>query len=623
MRFRPDIEGLRAVAIIPVVLYHITSDLLPGGFIGVDVFFVISGFLISKIIIDGIETESFSLVAFYRNRMRRIFPALFFMLIVVSVAATVILFPLALKDFGEALAATVFFVSNYRLPGYFDEASELKPLLHAWSLAVEEQFYILFPFVLLATKRWLGGRYIAVLSGCLLISVMLCAWLVRSHPNAAFYFGPTRAFEFLIGALLTLGVLPNLRDTRTREIAGAAGIGLILFSAFAFDNSTSFPWPGALVPCVGSALVIHSGQTPTSFVAKILSLSPVRFFGAISYSLYLWHWPILSLTKNYSLGELDPISATFSVFLAIVIAIVSWRFIEQPFRRHSSPMNFFSAGISIAGIVAIAVVMIVSGGFPRRYSTEARRLFKYYDDFNPRRSSCHGGSDNPISYVKNCYYGGNTAQSMVAIWGDSHGAELSAALGGAMGPHGSVMEITSSSCPPALHFSTQDRPDCAAHNLEAFEHLTNDHRIRTVLLIAYYSAYLGDWPIFRAGFEEAVAGLIASGKQVILIYPTPRFPYPVPGALGLTVSRGFPADSYRIPLARYQKENAQVIAELNSVASRYLLKRVMTADVFCKQQFCSPFDGRNPLLFDDNHMSMSGAQLLARAALPLVLSSLQ
>jgi len=196
-------------------------------------------------------------------------------------------------------------------------------------------------------------------------------------------------------------------------------------------------------------------------------------------------------------------------------------------------------------------------------------------------------------------------------------------LGEAMGRDQSVMEVTSSSCPPALDFSTQERPDCAAHNRDAFEHLIRDQRVRTVLLIAYYSAYLRDWSIFQTGFEKAVAGLVASGKQVILIYPTPRFPYLVPAALGLTVSRGFPAGSYRIKQSRYQGENAQVIAELDSVAVKYSLKRVITGDVFCKQQFCTPFDGHNALFFDDNHLSISGARLLAIAAVPVVVSSLQ
>lgn len=625
MKFRSDIEGLRAVAIIPVVLYHTNASLVPGGYVGVDVFFVVSGFLISRIILEDVTRGSFSYLTFYRRRIRRIFPALFFMLLVVSAAAFIILPPAALIEYGQTLVATAFFVSNmefYRLSGYFGGAAELKPLLHTWSLAVEEQFYIFFPIVLLATRRWLSSRFGIVIVACAITSFFFCGWLEMRHPNAAFYFGPSRAFELMVGAVLALDQLPKLTNRFSQEIVGTAGLGAIMISAFGFDHTTSFPVPGALPPCIGAAAIIYSGQTAETAMANFLSLRPIRFFGSISYSLYLWHWPLLSLARNYFLNPLTPFQTSCAVALAIAMAVFSRQLIENPFlsEERRTKSIFGPAGAVTIGVAAFGVVLFLGAGIPERFSPYALRLFGYSGDFNQRRSECHDEPNHVIPYDRNCYFGTSRARAVVAVWGDSQGAELSVALGDAVAPALSVMEITSSGCPPAVGFNSAEMPTCAAHNQETVINLVHDGRIRDVLLIARYSAYdqSGKWPSFKRGFEKAISELSASGKRILVIYPVPGFPRSVPETIGMMVSRGLPPGSYKLDLASYRAENAAAIEELNAVTAKFHVRGVGTQNILCGKQYCSTYDGRDVLYFDDSHMSVSGARKLAAAIKPLL-----
>jgi peptidoglycan/LPS O-acetylase OafA/YrhL len=625
VKFRSDIEGLRAIAVVPVVLYHASHRLVPGGYIGVDLFFVISGFLISKIILDEVVDGSFSYSSFYRRRIRRIFPALFFMLGVTSLAALVVLSPAALTEFGMTLGATALFVSNIafnRLSGYFGGAAELKPLLHTWSLAVEEQFYIFFPVLVLTTKRWFRGQYLIVIFTCCVISFLLSVWLLRRDPQAAFYLGPTRAFELLIGAIVALNALPQILSPIVRDIVAALGMAMIAVSAFTFDQATAFPGLRALLPCLGGAAVIYAGQSGQSTVGKFLSLPALRFIGAISYSLYLWHWPVLVLARHYFLADLTPIQSACCVLFALGLSIVSWHLVEQPFRARANRDKpiFVMAGAAMAGALALAAAPSLTNGFPDRFSTEALRLFRYGDDFNHRRPQCHGLADNNIAYADNCVFGPLGNRTVVAVWGDSHGVELAVALEEVIGTGFSTMEVTSSACPPALDFNTKESPKCAAHNKDTLVGLSQDERIDVVILVAKYGHYVapGLWPAFQRGFEEAISALVSSGKRVIVVYPVPVYARPVPETLGMMVARGQRPESYQLSVSKYREANAVAIAELNSLTAKYRLQSIATEDVFCSRSECTPYEGGDVLYWDDNHLSVSGAKKLAAAIKPLL-----
>ncbi len=299
-KYRPDIDGLRAVAVIPVVLFHTGLEFFSGGFVGVDIFFVISGYLISNIILNDISKNKFSILTFYERRIRRIFPALFVVLLLTLCAAMLILLPKELKYFGKELFAATFFYSNYQYMfslGYAAPAAETKPLLHLWSLAVEEQFYIIFPVYLYLASRfsrnWLG----VVTAALTLLSLAYGVMLVASNPEPAFFSTPARAWELMLGAMLAIFPRKTLAPQGVAELLTAAGLGAIVYAIFFYSSVTPFPGAAALAPCVGAALIIYVGESNPSYAGRLLSTGWFRYPGLISYSLYLWHWPMLVFIK--------------------------------------------------------------------------------------------------------------------------------------------------------------------------------------------------------------------------------------------------------------------------------------------------------------------------------------
>ena len=266
-----------------------------GGFIGVDVFFVISGFLISSVILREIETESFSLKEFYRRRIRRILPALMVMMLVTAVVNSYYMLPSQLYAVAKSLLAATFSLSNFYFlstSGYFSSNAD-KPLLHTWSLAVEEQFYILFPLFLLFLRRFFPNRFKSAILSVAAVSFVLSVWVVHKSPTAAFYLPTTRAWELLLGTMLAIDVFPRVETALGRNLLSATGLLAILIPGFTYTGSVPFPGASALVPCAGAAFIIAAGETGSSIVGRLLSLKPIVFIGLISYSLYLWHWPII------------------------------------------------------------------------------------------------------------------------------------------------------------------------------------------------------------------------------------------------------------------------------------------------------------------------------------------
>ncbi len=293
MKHRSDIDGLRAIAVIPVVLFHAGVRHVAGGFIGVDVFFVISGYLITTILLEDIRRDRFSIAAFYQRRARRILPALFAVLLFASLAAYKLLLPNDAYEYGRSLLATLGFISNIafsRQMGYFDAPAEMKPLLHTWSLAVEEQFYILYPLFLFLVTRYFRKRYAVAIGSVLALSLAYSIGRSDTQAATSFYLPTTRAWELLIGGLLAIQSLPKLRHQLSANLLGFFGLGLISYSVFAFSAATPFPGYHALFPCVGAALIIYSGMAVEPLVGRVLSAKPLVFVGLISYSLYLWHW---------------------------------------------------------------------------------------------------------------------------------------------------------------------------------------------------------------------------------------------------------------------------------------------------------------------------------------------
>jgi peptidoglycan/LPS O-acetylase OafA/YrhL len=295
LAYRPDVDGLRAVAVLLVIASHFRTR-LTGGYIGVDVFFVISGYLISSVILSELDSGRFSILNFYERRIRRIFPAMLAMMAVTTFLVYCFFVPVEVEGYARSLLAALFSSSNFLFwheAGYFAAPSEFKPLLHTWSLAVEEQFYIFFPVFLILIRRFFPRRLKEAILCIAAVSLLAAVITMQHDATAAFFFAPLRAWELLIGTTISQHYVPAIRSAISRNIASAGGFLLILVPAIAYTSATPFPGLAAIPPCLGAALIIASGELGSSFVGRILSCRPVVFVGLISYSLYLWHWPIL------------------------------------------------------------------------------------------------------------------------------------------------------------------------------------------------------------------------------------------------------------------------------------------------------------------------------------------
>jgi len=329
MRYRNDIDGLRAVAVVPIVLYHAGLTWISGGFIGVDVFFVISGFLITSIMLGDIQAGRFSVVGFWGRRIVRIFPALFVMLAAVMVAGCVFLFPGDLRSLAASAAAAAAFVSNLWFEftaGYFGPAAETLPLLHTWSLGVEDQFYIVHPLLIAAVHRFAPNRLKAVLTVTALASFGLGLALSISMPVHAFYGLPGRVWELGLGALVAADAAPKIATKSGRDAAAIGGLALIALGYAAIRPTSLFPVPWAVLPALGAALIIAYGDGAVT--TRLLAARPMRWIGAISYSLYLWHWPIITFWRLRHDITLTPADTAVVVGLSVAVAWVSYRLVE-------------------------------------------------------------------------------------------------------------------------------------------------------------------------------------------------------------------------------------------------------------------------------------------------------
>lgn len=338
MRYRPEIDGLRAIAVLPVILFHAGFEVFSGGFVGVDIFFVISGFLITSILIEELERGDFSVLRFYERRARRILPALFVVMAACLPFAYLWMLPAQLEDFAQSLVAVVFSVSNvlfWREDGYFAAAAELKPLLHTWSLGVEEQYYLLFPAFLLMFWRIGRSRVLFIVMAMALLSLGAAELGWRYKPSAAFYLAPTRAWELFAGSIC--GFLTVGRGPQSSNAASLAGVALIGFSIFSYDSTTPFPGLYALAPVVGTVLVIVFAA-PATVVARVLSKPPFVGVGLISYSAYLWHQPLFAFARLRSLAEPGPVLMATLACVALALAWVTWYFVEQAFRKRPVPL---------------------------------------------------------------------------------------------------------------------------------------------------------------------------------------------------------------------------------------------------------------------------------------------
>lgn len=476
MQYRPEIDGLRALAVIPVILFHAGFAYFSGGYVGVDIFFVISGYLITTIIVDDLKKDRFSIKHFYERRMRRILPALYLVCFCAIPVAFFVLLPSDLSKFGESLFSIPLFMSNFLFwseRGYFGQAIDLKPLVHTWSLAVEEQFYIFYPlllFILYKLRHFISVTLLLIIA---FISFFASWYVTQIHFETAFYLPFTRAWELLAGALCALYVYEN-KTVRAfprglRELLSLLGVGLIVYAILIFDSNTPFPGVYAMVPVIGAALLLVFSSHLT-YSSRFLAHKTFVGFGLISYSLYLWHQPIFAFFRHFNLDQDYSLAATFPLILAL--SYLSWRFVENPFRKASlvsSKAVFLSSALGGVLIIAIGATLYLNNGFVERYSQNDQALLKQFatiENYNQARFN-----SLQLSKFK------SNGKKKIFLTGDSHAKDL-------------LNVLFEGGMDRQFEFSTkQINAECGNLYLQRnFDHFIPANRIERCRFIGWYDA---------------------------------------------------------------------------------------------------------------------------------------
>jgi len=644
--YRPDIDGLRAVAVVAVVLFHAGLGGISGGFVGVDVFFVISGFLITSIIRREQEKEAFTLAGFYERRARRILPAFFGVLIFCLIAGPLLMRPWDLADLGRSMKYALGSVSNIFFSrvttDYFGADVETMPLLHTWSLGVEEQFYIVIPLLMLQLARGANrdrmrrGVFIAVA----IASFAWSAWLVQRDRSLCFYLLPSRAWELALGGLLALYPAPAM-NAAVRNILSSAGLLMILAAVVFFSAATPFPGPTALLPCAGTALVICAGSSGTSAAGRLLGSRPFVFIGLISYSLYLWHWPLFTLAKQLQLrSESWPSWITPAlVVLSFLLGWLSWRFIESPFRCRE---NWSRRGIfkfSLAGLLALfacAMVVQKTSLFFKLLPPEANRIAAFRQSKNPLGNE--GFADNAVATAP-YIYGDKSAPPRMALWGDSHANALAYTL------HERALAAKQSfrfygrsgtaPLPGAPPFSDHTRRAGQEYTDTVLQELLKDDKIKVVILAVRWAYYVegttADYGPAEAGPNRSVGVLPAenpretfavllrdmvtklqqSGKTVALVYPVPEAARRVPQFLAEEVLKGRDPAAARIAAAGVFFERQQsVLRTMDALPDSPQLLRIKPHEKLIRDGALVLMHAGDVLYRDADHLTLEGVQFI-------------
>ena len=619
--YRPEIDGLRAIAVLLVVFYHFGLG-VPGGFIGVDVFFVISGFLITSLIWSELRDGRFSLATFWERRIRRIIPALIVVDFAVLLAGIVLLLPSDLTMVGRSAIWQSFFGANvffWRSLGYFAQPAEIQPLLHTWSLAVEEQFYLVVPIALLVLFRWEPLRkrrvVVPILIFALVVSLCLSVYGVSHHPRAAFYLLPFRAWELLIGSILALApTIPSARSVR--EGLSVIGLAMICAPAALYVKETSFPGLAALPPCLGTAFVIWSNSQSPTVVGRFLSQRPIVFMGLISYSLYLWHWPFLAFTKYWALGPI-PISGSFGLLaIVFVLAVASWRFVETPIRRRSFLPNRKSV-FALGG--ALLCCLFLSGawlnstqGLPTRFSQKVLANANAVND----RPFLQELTPEDIIEERFIRIGRDGAPIRMLVWGDSHALAMLPAFDELCKERGFAgIAATHSSTHPVLDFYIETEFGLGKASIE-FNNLVFEYakkkRIQDVVLVGSWDtsdfAPLAGKPLGIA-LKKTVTKLIAAGCQPWVVIDVPRQGFDVPRALMRSAILRENLDSERTKTGNwggYPGTDPRIIDELRLLGAKMIDPRPGFLDA-SGEYFILEKDGVS-LYADHHHLTGRGAK---------------
>jgi peptidoglycan/LPS O-acetylase OafA/YrhL len=661
MDYRREIDGLRAFAVLPVILFHAGFETFSGGFVGVDVFFAISGYLITTIILAELEQGKFSIINFYERRARRILPALFLVILVCIPFAWFWLLPSDMKDFSESLAAVSVFASNiffWRESGYFDTAAELKPLVHTWSLAVEEQYYVLFPLFLMLFWK-LGKRWILVTLGLVFVaSLAVAQWAAYANPAAAFYLLPTRGWELLIGAFAAFYLSqPNRKNfgKGLSEFGGWLGVALILYAIFAYSKTTPFPGFFALVPTIGAVLIILFA-TQQNTVGKFVGNKAFVAVGLISYSAYLWHQPLFAFARHQSSNDPSQIILGLLSFLAIFLGYLSWKFVEGPFRKRGfisrSKVFLLSFFVTVV-ILVIGIIGHLNNGYTGRlpsnlvWESLGAKLAANGDVCDPQPVADYDG-------INACKFGAVGSNKSVILYGDSHAQAINEYLNKEFTKHnieGIKIGLKDCQIVPSI-LDTKDPlskgNECSARFESLKAYIVSNNA--DVIVISRWSFRLypikgvidqmpyqnseggrefesyREYAVIKDGkldfssktkseaVEELVEGFLATNQRIFFIYPVPEIAWNI-AKKNFNYYKRYRTTlgEISIPYEDFKTRNRFVINIFDSFSNRENFYPVRPSEVFCnsfvKSRCVAQYDSV-PYYYDDDHLSDEGAKLV-------------
>lgn len=620
MFYRKEIDGLRAIAVLAVMFFHANFSFVRGGFVGVDVFFVISGYLITQIIVTQIQAGRFSLVHFYERRARRILPALFvMMLICLPVAWLIIINPADFKDFCKSFLAVALSVSNilfWKESGYFDSSTALKPLLHTWSLAVEEQYYLVFPFLMLIIWKAGAKRTLWITLILAISSLVFAQWSSVDQPVFNFYWLPSRMWELLAGAILPIAhaVYPNFAPQRSprsgilAETLGLFGIVLILSSVCMMNEQ--FPWPSVwtLIPVLGTVLVLLFSSRAT-LAGRLLGARPLVSIGLVSYSAYLWHQPLLAFARY----EFDVLTMGFRLVLvmaALALGWLSWKYVETPFRnnnRFSTIQIFISASAFIVLFVSIGLTGYLRSGFLYRLPAESEPAFSYVmKNFmqDIRSDKCFIQSRLPADRFSEECSQTSAMGGAIVLWGDSHAAALYTGL---KKYSKDVVQFTAGSCPP-IFWDTKEQPSCRALNQYALEEILS-LKPSVIYLEANWLAYPGDLMVAAQTIQKIRQ--VQPSVQIMLIGNVPHWPKGLPREV--LQSSHAQGDTLYLPISESMMGRIKDSdLQLEKFAREQGIQFVSVLDLMCNQLGCQAItmtdNGPKLTAFDYGHLTKAGAE---------------
>ena len=631
MKYRPDIDGLRAVAVMPVLFFHAGIPWFPGGFVGVDVFFVISGYLITTIITQEIREGRFSLWRFYERRLRRIAPALLVVCMATVPFAWAWMTPNEFDDFAQSLFATALSVSNFlfwKEVGYFAPAAELKPLLHTWSLAIEEQFYVVLPLLLLLVRP--AGRALAVIAALAVLSFGATFWLSGIDDAANFYLLPTRFWELAVGALLALAG-PRLRigNALARNLASVLGLGLIVGAILFVDGARTYPGPWTLLPVAGTAILLALSNGGT-WAGRLLSAAPLVGIGLISYSLYLWHQPLFAFARIRLFEQVPQQAYLILIAAAVALAWLSWRFIETPFRdrrRIGTRPAMSAIGVTCLGLFAFG---LAADQMEERLERHRDGSIAASIEDNRRVNiglslSCDGRLPLPES----CR---TSDEPEILVWGDSYAMHLVPGIV-ASKPDARLVQFTMSFCGPLLDAAPVVYPKykerwartCLAYNDHVKTYVESTGSLKYAVLSSYYLQYLDEddsyltrdgrlrqagLAAFREELVHTLRWLRGRGIEPIVFGPPPRTGHDIGNCLARALWLDESKDRCIIAQADFQPAESRIDALLRSLGPE--ARHFSFIEHLCDGTTCRVHDAATDFYRDGGHLSYGGSRHLGR-----------